>query len=42
VPPAEIKGVKLTGALAPDPKQPNNRVRSRDVELTLVVKAAPK
>ena len=33
----EIKGLKLTGTAATDPKQPNVRVASRTVELTLVV-----
>jgi hypothetical protein len=33
----EIRGLKLTGSFAPDAKQPNQRVRSRDVELTLVL-----
>ncbi len=38
-PAAEIRGLKLAGTIAADPKQPNVRVKSRDVELTLVVKA---
>ncbi len=37
----EIAGVKLSGSYVPDAKQPNARVRSRDVELTLVLKAMP-
>lgn len=37
VPPGEIKGLKLSGSAAPDPKQPNVRVRSRDVDVTLVL-----
>ena len=36
-PPGEVKNLKLVGTVAPDPKQPNQRVRSRDVELVLVV-----
>jgi hypothetical protein len=40
VPAGEIKGLKLAGTAAPDPKQPNVRVRSRDVELIVVVQAA--
>jgi hypothetical protein len=36
----EYKGVKLSASGVPDPKQPNIRVKSRDVDLTLVVKAA--
>jgi hypothetical protein len=35
----EFKGLKLTGTVTPDPKQPAVRVRSRDVELTLAVPA---
>ena len=38
--PGEIKGLTLF-ATAADPKQPNNRLRSRDVELTLNVTPAP-
>jgi hypothetical protein len=41
-PPGEISGLKLSGTAAPDAKQPNVRVKSRDVELTLVVSAPPK
>jgi hypothetical protein len=36
--PGELTGVKLTATVVPDPKQPNARVRSRDVELTLNIK----
>jgi hypothetical protein len=42
VPVGEIKGVKLSGSFAPDPKQANIRVNSRDVEVTLVVQAPAK
>jgi hypothetical protein len=38
----EIKGVKLSGSFAPDAKQPALRVRSRDVEVTLILKAPAK
>ncbi len=38
----EIKNLKLTASAAPDPKQPAQRVKSRDAELTLVVKGTPK
>lgn len=41
-PAGELRGLKLTGSAATEPKQPNVRVRSRDIELTLVVKAAAK
>jgi hypothetical protein len=41
-PPGELSGVKLSASVAPDPKQPNVRVKSRDVELTLLVQAVPK
>jgi len=37
----EYKGLKLSGSGVPDPKQPNIRVKSRDVEFALIVKAAP-
>jgi hypothetical protein len=37
----EYKGLKLSASGTPDPKQPNIRVKSRDVELALAVKAAP-
>lgn len=40
--PGEIKGLKLGGTIAADPKQPTIRIRSRDVDVTLVVKAAQK
>jgi hypothetical protein len=40
VPAGEIKGLKLSGSFAPDAKLPNIRVRSRDVEVTLVVTQA--
>jgi hypothetical protein len=36
----EYKGLKLSATGTPDPKQPNVRVKSREVELALVVKAA--
>jgi len=36
----EYKGLKLSASGMPDPKQPNIRVKSREVELALVVKAA--
>jgi hypothetical protein len=39
VPVGEIKGLKVGASAAPDPKQPAQRVKSRDVEVTLVVKA---
>jgi hypothetical protein len=35
--PGETKGLKLAGTAAPDAKQPNIRVRSREVDLTLVI-----
>jgi hypothetical protein len=38
VAPGEITGLKLAGTIVADPKQPNVRVRSREVELTLVAK----
>jgi hypothetical protein len=38
----EIKGVKLSGSFAPDAKLPAVRVRSRDVEVTLVLQAPTK
>lgn len=40
LPAGEIKGMKLQATAPVNPKQPNVRVRSRDVELTLVVRAA--
>jgi hypothetical protein len=36
---SEITGVKLSGSYVPDAKQPNVRVKSREVEVTLVLKA---
>jgi hypothetical protein len=42
IPAGEIKGVKLSGSFAPDAKTPNIRVRSRDVEVSLVIKADAK
>ncbi len=42
VAPGEFSGVKLSASFAPDGKQPNVRVKSRDVELTLVLKSAGK
>jgi hypothetical protein len=39
VPAAEYTGIKLSGSFAPDAKQPNVRVKSREVEVTLVLKA---
>ena len=36
-PPGEIRNVKLTASAIADPKQPNVRVKSREVELTLNV-----
>lgn len=36
--PGEITGLKLSASAVADPKLPNVRVKSRDVELTLVVK----
>ncbi|MGE5193062.1 MAG: hypothetical protein ACM3U2_11230 [Deltaproteobacteria bacterium] len=38
--PGEYKGLKLSATGTPDPKQPNLRVRSREVEFALIVKAA--
>jgi hypothetical protein len=38
-PPGEVRGLKLNGTVASDPKQPAIRVRSRDVELSLIVQA---
>ncbi len=37
-PAGEIAGLTLSGTAAPDAKQPNIRVRSRDVQLTLAVR----
>jgi len=42
IPPGEIKGLKLSASAAPDAKQPNVRVRSKEVEVTLVLKMAAK
>jgi hypothetical protein len=42
LPPGEFKGLKLAGTAAPDPKQSNVRVRSREVDVTLVVQTPPK
>ncbi|MSQ93850.1 MAG: hypothetical protein EXR98_04755 [Gemmataceae bacterium] len=42
IPPGEIKGVKLAGSYAPDSKLANVRVRSREVDITLVLKAPAK
>jgi hypothetical protein len=42
VPPGEVRGLKLSATAAPDSKQPNVRVRSRDVEVTLAIQAAAK
>jgi hypothetical protein len=41
-PAGEITGLKLSGTAAADGKQPNIRVRSRDVDVTIVARAAPK
>lgn len=38
--PGETKGLKLSATVAPDPKQPTVRVKSRDIELTLSVVGA--
>ncbi len=40
VAPGEITGLKLSATAVLDAKQPNIRVRSRDVDLTLVIKPA--
>lgn len=40
--PSELKGLKLTGSYAPDAKQPNIRVNTREIEVTLVVQAPAK
>jgi hypothetical protein len=42
VPPGELKGLKLAGTAVADPKQPNVRVRSREVDVILVVQSAAK
>jgi hypothetical protein len=41
-PAGEVKGLKLSASAVADPKQPGVRVRSRDVELSLVVALAAK
>lgn len=38
----EVRGLMLSGTAAADPKRGNVRVRSRDVEITLVIRAAAK
>ena len=38
----ELKGLKLAGTFAPDAKQPPQRIKSRDVELTLNVQPGKK
>ena len=38
----EIKGIKLSGSFAPEPKTPNVRVRSREVDVTLVLQKSAK
>lgn len=40
LPATEFKGVVLSASVAPDPKQPNVRVSSRDIELTLNIVGA--
>jgi hypothetical protein len=42
VPAGEVKGLKLAGTAVADAKQPNGRVRSREVEVMLVVQPATK
>ncbi len=42
LPPGEIKGLKLSGAIAPDTRQANQRVKSRDIELTLIIQVPAK
>ncbi len=42
IPPGEIKGIKLSGSYAPDAKVANVRVRSREVNISLVLKAPVK
>ncbi|MBM3995084.1 MAG: hypothetical protein FJ303_13160 [Planctomycetes bacterium] len=42
VPAGDIKGIKLFGSFAPEPKTPAVRVKSREVEIEFVVKAAAK
>jgi len=41
-PAGEITGLKLSATAAPDPKQPGVRVRSREIEIVLVVKPTAK
>jgi hypothetical protein len=40
LPAGDIRGLKLSGSGAPDAKQPNVRVRSREVQVTIIVRAA--
>jgi hypothetical protein len=40
--PGEVTGLKLSGTAVADAKQPNIRVKSRDVDVTLIVKPAAK
>ena len=42
LPAGEVKGLKLAGTAAPDARQPNVRVRSREAEVTLVVRVTGK
>jgi hypothetical protein len=42
VPAGEITGLKLFASAAPDANRPDIRVRSREMEVTLVVRAAAK
>jgi hypothetical protein len=42
VPAGAVGGLKLSGTAAPDAKQPNVRVRSRDVAVTLAIQTAAK
>jgi hypothetical protein len=42
LPAGEIPGLKLSATAAPDPKQPNVKVRSREVDLTLVIRPPAK
>ncbi len=41
-PAGEVSGLKLSGTAAADAKQPNIRVKSRDVDVTIVVKTPAK
>ena len=34
----ETRGLKLSATVAPDPKQPTTRIKSRDIELTLAIR----